>query len=637
MTSHMDDAQRQRVVEQLGRILSSSTFSGSERHRRFLSFVVEETLKGDTDKLNEFVLGFEVFNRGESFDPRVDSIVRVEARRLRERLKKYYEEEGRQDSLVITFRPRSFVPHFETRELKPEGSGRRPGKLVSRRALILIGVAVLAAVVTAVSTLVWRKMSPRPLEGPPSILVMPFQNLSSGEDKAHLGESMDDALITGLARIRGLRVISRGSVIQLSESGQSPVEMAASLGVDYIVDGTILIREDRVRISAKMTNVHTQSYIWAHSYERDAKKLIDVEQELAEAIASQIRVALAPDFRRRLERRRATTREAYAAFLKGQYFWYRFGEGGAEKSLVLFEKAIKEDPNYAPAWAWLSQSYHVLYLQSDGRNANLLKKGRMAAEKALALDSDLAEAQAAVAAYAALDWDWERADQGFVRALDLNPGWAHGHAMYATICLVPTGRLDEALRHTLRAIELDPMNQAFRMMLARLMYERREFQRSVAEFEEISGGRDAEAPPIPAYVLALAQIGKAEKTLPKLRSMRDAHPESTMAAAQLGYVLAQTDAKDQAREILNTMKARNSKTYVSPLQIALISIGIGDFTSAIDEIRLAVDAHIPRVIEIGVDPVYDPLRSDPRFAELVRRIGLGRILDNPLPPARDRR
>ena len=336
-------------------MLASALFSGSERHKRFLRFVVEQPLKGQSDKLNEFVLGLEVFNKNDSFDPRVDSIVRVEARRLRQRLKKYYQDEGRLDLIIIQFKARSFVPEFADRAAKSTS-------LLSRWRRQLFRVAALAAagtlVVAAVARLLWWKRPPAPHRtGPASILVLPFENLSPAAGQEYLGESIDDALITGLTRVPGLRVISRGSVLQLRQAGNDPLKIAASLDVHYLVEGSVQVRDGRVRISAKMTDVRAGSYIWAHSYERNAARLADVQHELSEAIAEQIRVSLRPGLHDYFERRRAANPEAYAAFLKGQYHWYQQGEGSAEQSLALFQKAISLDPDYAPAWAWLSQSH----------------------------------------------------------------------------------------------------------------------------------------------------------------------------------------------------------------------------------------------------------------------------------------
>ncbi|HWB98396.1 MAG TPA: hypothetical protein VG672_16915, partial [Bryobacteraceae bacterium] len=205
------------IQKQLDRILSSAAFSGSERHRRFLGFVVNQALKGDTDKLNEFVLGFEVFNKNESFDPRIDSIVRVEARRLRDRLKKYYEDEGRNDPIVISLRPRSFVPEFQEPSPAPAPAAARAGSLRAwlpshKLAAIVMAAVLFGSAVTAVLlSLRWRRPSPPPSA---SILVLPFQNLAPAPGQEALGDAIADALITGLAGGPGLRVISRGSGIQ---------------------------------------------------------------------------------------------------------------------------------------------------------------------------------------------------------------------------------------------------------------------------------------------------------------------------------------------------------------------------------------------------------------------------------------
>jgi adenylate cyclase len=213
--------QKRRIQEQLDRILSSATFSGSDRHRRFLRFVVDQALKGDADKLNEFVLGFEVFNKSDSFDPRIDSIVRVEARRLRERLKKYYQDEGRRDPIIVTLRPRSFVPGFqEAVDREAPLRVRLAQWIPSHKTVVVAVVALLCGAIATAVFLPMRWKGPPPPPQTVSIIVLPFQNLSPGTDQEFLGDAVTDSIITGLAGIPGLRLISRGSGIEFKESGE---------------------------------------------------------------------------------------------------------------------------------------------------------------------------------------------------------------------------------------------------------------------------------------------------------------------------------------------------------------------------------------------------------------------------------
>ena len=618
--SGIAEDRKQKIREQLDRIVSSATFSGSERHRRFLRFVGEQALKGDTDKLNEFVLGFEVFNKSDSFDPRIDSIVRVEARRLRERLKKYYDEEGRNDPILITLRPRSFVPEFQ--DLTPASAPPRPARfawVASRKPLAAALIAMLIAAVAAGVALSfrWRRAGPPPSA---SILVLPFQPVSSGSDQEALGDAIADAIITGLAGSPGLRVISRGSGLQFKESGRSLYQFADDLKVDYIVEGTVQTDTARARVSAKMTDVHSRSYLWAATRETRLVALGDLERDFTNQISSRIRISLPPDSSERVIRRRPSNFQAYGAFLKGQYYWYQQEPGSPEKSIALFEESLRSDPNYAPAWAWLSQAYQLKIMGDDGRDAALIVKGRQAAEKALALDADLAEAHAAVGSYAALDWDWTTAERELRRAVELNSAWPQGHLIYSLMYLVPAGQTHAAVGEMLRAHELDPLTKTTRAILAEVLYFSRDYARAIAESEDLRKAATP-SPDDRRYFLSLSLSGQNGRALAAMKQTTTADAADPQAAL-LGYLLARNGDRRQAAGIQKRLLEKSADEYVSPLAIALVSVGLGDKDEAFRQLRIAVNKHVPMVCQVPADPVFEPLHSDARYTGVVEAMGL---------------
>ncbi|MGJ5814626.1 tetratricopeptide repeat protein [Paludibaculum fermentans] len=617
MTGPAED-QKDSIRAELQRILASTAFSGSDRHRRFLSFVVEQALKGDTEKLNEFVLGFEVFNKNESFDPRIDSIVRVEARRLRERLKKYYLEEGQADPLIVTLRPRSFVPEFTQRHAPSAATGATAASWLHSRRIWLVALAAL--LVGAAGTAVFLSLRPRPFIPPStaSIIVLPFQTFAGATDP-ELGSALADAIISGLAGNPGLRVISRGSSIQFNESGGSRFERASSLGVDFIVEGSVRVTGPRASVSAKLTDVRTQSYLWADTRETETAKLTDLERELTRAILSRIRVPGPPPGARRAPQRPAGSPQAYGAFLKGQYYWYQGDRDSLARSLALFDEALRGDPNFAPAWAWLSQSYLLMVFHEDGRNPQALARGRQAAAKSLELDPGLAEAHAAVGSYAALDWNWREADHRFRRAVELNPDWAQGHLMFSIMYLVPTRQFPEAVQEAFRAHSLDPLTSITRSMLAEVLYFNRDYARAMAESEDLRKTRSG-PPADRAYLLSLSLSGQGQRALAEMsRTDADGNP---MGLSLRAYLLARHGDPTQAKAIRDQLTARAKTTYVPPMSLALISTGLGDTNEALRQLHIAVTNHVPVVTQIAADPAFDPLHKDPRFQDLLRQMGL---------------
>lgn len=611
------EEQKDAIRQQLQRILSSAAFAGSERHRRFLTFVVEQALKGDTEKLNEFVLGFEVFHKGDTFDPRIDSIVRVEARRLRERLKKYYQEDGPSDPLIVTLRPRSFVPEFTPRE-RPAGTQSMASRWLHNRRVWL--VAAVALVAGAAGTAGFFVLRPKPfgLDSMTSVLVLPFQTLRGAPDP-ELGTTISDALIAGLTGRPGVRVMARGSA---GGSTEARFQLAADLQADYIVEGAVRVTGSRAVVSAKMTDVHSQSYVWAETREGETGQMGALEQELTGAILSRIRrPAGARGKGPPGPARPATNPKAYGAFLKGQFYWYQGDPESLRRSVALFEETLHGDPNFAPAWAWLAQCYLLEVFQGDGRDAAVLAKGRAAAAKALALDGESAEAQAAAGSYAALDWNWPEAEVRFRKAIELNPSWAQGHMLFSMMYLVPTGHFPEAVRAMFQAHSLDPLTRITRSMLAEVLYFNRDYARAIAESEDLAQGQPGR-PGSRAYVLSLCLSGQGKRAQAELAAQFEGKTDDPMGLALYGYVLGMNGERSKAEAVLQRLTQQGGRRPLPAMALAMLEVGLQKNEEALGHLREAVAQHVPACSQIAADPVFAGLRKDARFVGLLGQMGL---------------
>ena len=512
--------------------------------------------------------------------------------------------------------------------LVPAQAGRPQGAPLRRRWIVAAtaGAAVaIAAVLLTLNVAGLRDRVLRPLGGvgePPlqihSIAVLPLENLSHDPEQEYFADGMTEELITNLGKISALRVISRTSVMQFKGTKKSLPEIARQLNVDALVDGTVMRSGDRVRITANLLHASTDRHLWAESYERDLKDVLAMQDEVAKAIASQIKITLTPREQTRLAHVQSVNPGAHLAYLRGRHSLEQYTQEDLTKALGYFQEAIEIDPSYAPAYAGLADAYYGfsnLYMSPSVA----IPKVKAAALQALALDEALAEAHVSLAiTKLTYDYDYPGAETELRRAIELNPNCASAYLWYGWFLTV-LGRFEEAKVKLARAQELDPLSLNIKIYVILPIYFARRYDEAAEQLQEIAL-TDPNYYFVHAY-LGLVYEGQGEYSKAVAEFQRAvALDDSAEPRAQLAHAYALGGRKSEARKLLAELMERAKHQYLSPYDIALIHVGLGDYPRALQWLENAVEDRSEGCIWLKVDSRLDPLRSTPRFQDLLRRM-----------------
>jgi TolB-like protein/DNA-binding winged helix-turn-helix (wHTH) protein/Flp pilus assembly protein TadD len=488
---------------------------------------------------------------------------------------------------------------------------------------LIAGSLVVALAAGALITYLRRKTPPRNLFPPgPSVAVLPFKNLSGRQDEEYFSDGMTESLISSLSKIQNLKVISRGSVIGFEDKEIDPKEVGRRLGVATVLEGSVRKSSDSVRVSVRLVSVEDGSVLWARDTQDQALgDIFALQDEIARSMAASLRLQLSGAAEQQLVRRHTSDVEAYELYLKGRYFWNKRTEEGLRKSLDHLEKAIARDPRYALAYAGLADSYAVLNLYSAQQQTDAFPKARSAAEKALELDDTLAEAHTALAYIKEqYDWDWPGAEREFKRAIELNPNYATAHQYYSEY-LAFLGRTEESLIHIRRAHELDPLSLIINTGLGYPYLCARRCNEALGEFRKALE-IDPNFPPAVYYTArCLEQDSKLDQAIAEYRRAVTLSGGSSLMMARLGYAYAAAGLESEARGILRELMQLSKQRYISPFLIATIHNGLGEKEQALVWLEKAYKERDGLLVLLSVDSHLDSLRSDPRFAELMRRVG----------------
>ncbi|UCF79739.1 MAG: protein kinase [Candidatus Eiseniibacteriota bacterium] len=494
------------------------------------------------------------------------------------------------------------------------------GMRVSKRRRWVMLAAGLAGLI-AITILLTQVLLVRPDGVIDSIAVLPLENLSGDPEQEYFADGMTDALIASLAKISSLKVISRTSVMRFKESDKSLPEIARALNVRAVVEGTVILTGDRVRVTAQLIRAPTDEHLWAESYDRDLGDILELQSELARAIAKEIHVRLSPQDHERFAAARQLDPEVYQLYLKGRYYWNKRTEEGFQRAIDYFEQAIEKDPAYAPAYSGLADTYALFSSWGMVSPDEVLPKAKAAALKAVELDSTLAEARVSLATVREIEWDWEGAGREYRRAIELNPSYATAHHWYG-LHLSELGSVDEALVAAKRARDLDPLSLIINASVAWHLITAGRHDEAIEELHKaLDMDPDFEA----THQLlgaAFAEKGLYERAIEELERAVTVGGPLSESAATLGYVYGVAGMDDKARNILKEFDDSSEEKYVAPYFYAVIYSGLGDEKLAFESLERAFRERDPWIVQLKTDPRFRNLRDDPRFSALVRKIGL---------------
>ena len=492
----------------------------------------------------------------------------------------------------------------------------------ARLRLVLAGMAVLALLSVTYVLIRSRAVNSRQAKIS-SVAVLPLQNLSGDLSQDYFADGMTEELIGRLSRIRGLRVISRTSAMHFKNTQLSVPEIAQKLGVDAIVEGSIVREGRQVRVHAQLIRSATDEHIWAEEYQREYRSLLEVQEEIARSIAEQIEVSLTPEDRARLVSTHPVDPEAHENYLKGRYYFNQRTGDALNKSIASFQQAIARDSRYALAYSGLADAYAMLGFRGAFPSKDALSRAKTAALKAIELDETLTEPHASLAFIAEThEWDWATAEREYKRALELSPSDARTHNWYAGY-LMYVGRFDDGISEAKCARDLDPLSLPINNALAGRLLAGSRYDEALKQVQKTLELDAHFAPAHQTLGWVYLHSGKQEEAI---REFQNALQLSGTADADLqldlGIAYAVTGKRDEARRILAKLENLHEQGGVPSGSVGILHGALGESNEAFAWLEKAYEERDPQLTYIKAGRRFEPLRKDPRFKELVHRVGL---------------
>jgi TolB-like protein/tetratricopeptide (TPR) repeat protein len=569
-----DDA----VQDQLARILASKTFQQVDRLKRFARFIVQETVAGRGAELKEYVIGVQVFGRPDAFDPRTDPIVRVQARRLRARLDRFYRDEGQADAVVIELPKGGYAPAFRAREVH------------------------LAPRASLGETLADRH----------TIAVRTFADCTPTGALTALCRSLTDDLVHELARQTRLRVVA-------PRVGHAATGEAARDEVGLVVDGSVRVVHGKVKVTTLLLDGVSGVVLWTAADEAALSDPFEVVPEVVSALVARVTPDAASGAA--LDSPVTDNLAARNLYLQGRYHLNQRTEDSLLKAAEFFERAIAEDAHYSLAYSGLADAHGLLAHYGVLGPADVWAKAASNAASAVMLDARSAEAHTSLAhVHATQDWDWAGAEREYLQSIRLNARYPTAHHWYAVSCLVPMGRLDAALEQIRLAQALDPVSSIISRDLALIHLYRRDFDSALDQCDHTIELNPHFAP---AY-LTLGLVREFQQDLDEaaaaVHRAVDLAPKSPRMQAALARINALSDRAGKAREALDALLAMSATRYVSPFDIATVYLALGDRTEGLAWLTRACDDRCFELLALAVDPRFDGLRRLPTFVAATAKV-----------------
>ena len=459
-----------------------------------------------------------------------------------------------------------------------------------------------------------------------SIAVLPFESLSEDKNNAYFAEGVQDEILTRLAKVADLKVISRSSTQRFKSAPSDLREIARQLGVMHIVEGSVQKANDQVRVNVQLVNAMNDTHLWAEIYDRKLTDIFAVESEIAKAIADTLQAKLTGSEQRALAARPTDDSEAYQLYLQGRFFWNKRTTEGIRKSIDYFNQAITKDPNYALAYAALGQSYVILPAYDGGAPKDCFPQGEIFAKKALALDPGSSEALAVIASAKALyQFDFEGAYRDYEKGVQLHPNDATTHHWFANDVLANLGDYERELAEMRRALELDPLSSILHNNTGNAFVHNGRFDEAIAEYRKAVELDSTFYLALWNHGLLLELQGKIPEAIAQYEKAGAITNDPT-PLGMLGHIYGTTGRKDEARKILEKLKKMRAERYIAAYPLAIVALGLEEKEEALKWLDQAYqDRDGNAIAPIRIDPLFKPLRGDPRFEALAEKVVPARL------------